>query len=86
MTPTALVKLGDQTITAKDYVFDWSFPKSGGHPNPHLWMNPTYAARYAELVRDALSALDPAHAPSTASARSSIPPGSPRLIAPSPPP
>jgi len=63
MKPTArLIKLGDQTITAKEYVFDWSFPKSGGHPNPHLWMNPTYAARYAELVRDALSALDPAHA------------------------
>jgi len=62
MKPKArVVKLGDQTITAKDYVFDWSFPKSGGHPNPHLWMNPTYAGRYAELVRDALSALDPAH-------------------------
>ena len=62
MKPTAqLLKLGDQTITAKDYVFDRSFPKSGGHPNPHLWMNPTYAARYAELVRDALSALDPGH-------------------------
>jgi len=61
--PTArLLKLGDQTITAQDYVFDRSFPKSGGHPNPHLWMNPVYAARYAELVRDALSEIDPAHA------------------------
>jgi ABC-type Zn uptake system ZnuABC Zn-binding protein ZnuA len=57
-----LVKLGDQTITAWDYVFDRSFPKSAGHPNPHLWMNPIYAARYAELVQDALSALDRAHA------------------------
>jgi manganese/iron transport system substrate-binding protein len=62
MKPTArLIKLGDQTITTKEYVFDWSFPKSGGHPNPHLWMNPTYAVRYGELVRDALSALDPGH-------------------------
>jgi ABC-type Zn uptake system ZnuABC Zn-binding protein ZnuA len=62
MKPTArLIKLGDQTITAKEYVFDWSFPKSGGHPNPHLWMNPTFAACYAELVRDALSAVDPGH-------------------------
>jgi ABC-type Zn uptake system ZnuABC Zn-binding protein ZnuA len=61
--PTArLVKLGDQTITATEYVFDRSFPTSGGHPNPHLWMNPIYAARYAELTQDALSALDPAHA------------------------
>jgi ABC-type Zn uptake system ZnuABC Zn-binding protein ZnuA len=57
-----IVKLGDQTITSKDYIFDRSFPESGGHPNPHLWMNPIYAARYAELVRDALMALDPAHA------------------------
>jgi manganese/iron transport system substrate-binding protein len=57
-----IVKLGDQTITAQEYVFDRSFPKSAGHPNPHLWMNPIYAARYAELVRDALSEIDPAHA------------------------
>jgi ABC-type Zn uptake system ZnuABC Zn-binding protein ZnuA len=57
-----ILKLGDQTITPNEYVFDRSFPKSGGHPNPHLWMNPIYAARYAELTRDALSDLDPANA------------------------
>ncbi|MBI3326596.1 MAG: zinc ABC transporter substrate-binding protein [Nitrospinae bacterium] len=55
-----ILKLGEHTITAHEYVFDRSFPKSGGHPNPHLWMNPIYAARYAELVRDALVELDPA--------------------------
>ena len=55
-----IVKLGDRTITPEEYVFDWSFPKVAGHPNPHLWMNPLYAARYAELVRDALAELDPA--------------------------
>jgi len=59
---TRFLQLGDQTISPKEYIFDRSFPKSGGHPNPHLWMNPLYAARYAELVRDALAALDPAHA------------------------
>jgi ABC-type Zn uptake system ZnuABC Zn-binding protein ZnuA len=57
-----IFKLGDRTITPEEYVFDWSFPKAAGHPNPHLWMNPLYAARYAELVRDALAELDPAHA------------------------
>ncbi len=57
-----ILKLGDDTITTREYVFDRSFPKSGGHPNPHLWMNPIYAARYAELVRDALVALDPTNA------------------------
>jgi ABC-type Zn uptake system ZnuABC Zn-binding protein ZnuA len=59
---TGIRKLGDQTITPKEYVFDRSFPKSAGHPNPHLWMNPLYAARYAELARDVLADLDPAHA------------------------
>jgi ABC-type Zn uptake system ZnuABC Zn-binding protein ZnuA len=59
---TRILKLGDNTITPTEYVFDRSFPTSGGHPNPHLWMNPVYAARYADLVRDALIELDPTHA------------------------
>jgi ABC-type Zn uptake system ZnuABC Zn-binding protein ZnuA len=59
---TRILKLGDQTITPREYVFDRSFPKSAGHPNPHLWMDPLYAVRYAELVRDALAMLDPANA------------------------
>jgi ABC-type Zn uptake system ZnuABC Zn-binding protein ZnuA len=59
---TRIVKLGEHTIAPKDYVFDRSFPKAGGHPNPHLWMNPLYAARYAELVRDLLSEQAPAQA------------------------
>ncbi len=57
-----IFKLGDQTIAVQEYVFDRSFPKSAGHPNPHLWMNPLYAARYAELIRDVLAELDPSHA------------------------
>jgi ABC-type Zn uptake system ZnuABC Zn-binding protein ZnuA len=56
-----ILNLGEKTIARKDWVFDWSFPKSGGHPNPHLWMNPLYALRYAELIRDALVARDPIH-------------------------
>ena len=57
-----ILKLGDGTIARKDWVFDRSFPRAEGNPNPHLWMNPMYAARYAELIRDALGALDPANA------------------------
>ncbi|MFQ5540455.1 MAG: metal ABC transporter substrate-binding protein, partial [Candidatus Binatia bacterium] len=45
-------------IAAKDYVYDFSFPKEQGHPNPHLWLNPEYARQYAELVRDELIRLD----------------------------
>jgi ABC-type Zn uptake system ZnuABC Zn-binding protein ZnuA len=29
--------------------------------NPHLWMDPVFAKRYVEKIRDALIAVDPAH-------------------------
>ena len=54
-------QLGDATITRGDWLFDFSFPESGGDPNPHLWMDVTYAARYAELVDGWLDAADPAN-------------------------
>lgn len=56
-----LYHLGDNTITEQDWVFDFSFPKDKGDPNPHLWMNPLYAKKYAELMRDQLKLLDPAN-------------------------
>ncbi len=59
-----VLRLGDNTISRKEWVFDFSFPKEKGDPNPHLWLNVAYAMRYAELARDALIALDPDHAPS----------------------
>jgi ABC-type Zn uptake system ZnuABC Zn-binding protein ZnuA len=57
-----LVELGDRTIGPDEYIYDFSFPEEAGDPNPHLWTNPLYAKRYAEIVRDELSALDPANA------------------------
>jgi manganese/iron transport system substrate-binding protein len=54
-----IYSLGDKTIKEADYIFDFSFPKEQGHPNPHLWLNPEYAMRYATLVRDELIKLDP---------------------------
>jgi ABC-type Zn uptake system ZnuABC Zn-binding protein ZnuA len=56
-----VLRLGDQTITEKEYIYDFSFPKSHGHPNPHLWLNPQHAIRYAALIRDELIRLDPAN-------------------------
>ncbi len=56
-----IVLLGEQTITPDEYVYDFSFPKEAGSPNPHLWPNPIYALRYAELARDALIRKDPAN-------------------------
>ena len=54
----SIYSLGDKTIKEADYIFDFSFPKEQGHPNPHLWLNPEYAMRYATLVRDELIRLD----------------------------
>lgn len=54
-----VLSLGDNTISRKEWKFDFSFPESEGHPNPHLWPNIAYAMKYAELVRDALTELDP---------------------------
>jgi ABC-type Zn uptake system ZnuABC Zn-binding protein ZnuA len=51
--------LGDKTIKEADYIYDFSFPKEQGHPNPHLWLNPEYALRYATLARDELARVDP---------------------------
>ena len=39
-------------------MYDFSFPRSGGKPNPHLWTDPRYALRYAQIIRDDLSRRD----------------------------
>ena len=57
-----IVILGDQTISPEEYAYDFSFPKEEGHPNPHLWPNPIYALRYAEIAKDALVRRDPPNA------------------------
>ena len=57
-----IILLGEQTITPDEYVYDFSFPKEAGSPNPHLWPNPLYALRYAEIARDTLIERDPANA------------------------
>lgn len=59
---TPVKQLGDATITRAQWLFDFSFPESAGDPNPHLWMDPRYALRYAELLRDWFSQADPANA------------------------
>jgi ABC-type Zn uptake system ZnuABC Zn-binding protein ZnuA len=56
---SALLRLGDKTITEKEHIYDFSFPKSHGHPNPHLWLNPQHAITYATLIRDELIRIDP---------------------------
>jgi len=55
----AIVLLADSVITPDDYVFDFSFPEGDGDPNPHAWTDPSFAIRYAEVVRGALVNTDP---------------------------
>lgn len=57
-----IVELGDLAIPVEEHIFDFSFPPEGGKPNPHLWTDPLLARRYAAIVRDDLSARDPANA------------------------
>ena len=53
-----ILALADRAITQDEWVFDFSFPEAGGHPNPHLWTSPVLAIKYAELIRDELAKLD----------------------------
>jgi len=57
-----ILKLGDLTLSKKDWQFDFSFPESEGHPNPHLWLNVAHTMRYVELIREALTSKDPKNA------------------------
>ena len=57
-----VLTLADKAIDRSQWVFDFSFPESGGHPNPHLWTSPPLALRYAQVVQERLSALDPDNA------------------------
>ncbi len=59
---TEIVELGNLTIDEDEYIFDFSFPKEEGKPNPHLWTNPPMVKRYAEITAEKLSAIDPANA------------------------
>jgi ABC-type Zn uptake system ZnuABC Zn-binding protein ZnuA len=54
----SIFSLGDKTVKEADYIYDFSFPRQQGHPNPHLWLNPEYAMRFATLARDELARLD----------------------------
>ena len=56
---TTILQLGNEAVSPEDYIYDFSFPRAGGNPNPHLWTAPHLAVRYAEIVRDALINLDP---------------------------
>jgi len=53
------VELGTLTLPEADYIYDFSFPKEEGKPNPHLWTSPPLVKRYTEIVRDTMTRRDP---------------------------
>lgn len=57
-----ILSLGDQTVSPGEWQFDFTFPESAGHPNPHLWPDPNLGLRYAELANEQLAVMDPANA------------------------
>lgn len=58
----SIVEIGTTVLPESDYIYDFSFPKEEGKPNPHLWTDPLYAIEYAALIRDEMSRLDPPNA------------------------
>jgi len=57
-----VVELGTLAIPESEYLYDFSFPKEEGKPNPHLWTDPTLARTYARIVKDDMSKRDPKNA------------------------
>ena len=57
-----VVELGSIVLTPDQYIYDFSFPRDGGKPNPHLWTNPPMAACYARIAGSVLARADPANA------------------------
>lgn len=56
---TEIVEIGTVVLPVADYLYDFSFPEEEGKPNPHLWTDPSYAIKYAGVIRDELTKLDP---------------------------
>ncbi len=54
-----LVEIGTQVLPESEYIYDFSFPEEEGKPNPHLWTDPTWAIKYAAVIRDTLIEVDP---------------------------
>ena len=54
-----IARLGEAAIGPDEYVYDFSYPREGGDPNPHLWTDPILAIAYAQIARDALGRADP---------------------------
>jgi ABC-type Zn uptake system ZnuABC Zn-binding protein ZnuA len=60
--PKAVIcELGTSSLAESDWIYDFSFPKEGGKPNPHLWTNPPNVLPYLSTIRNVLVNADPAN-------------------------
>ena len=57
-----MIELGSSTLTPDELIYDFSFPRDGGKPNPHLWTNPPMSRCYTQIAANALAKADPANA------------------------
>ncbi|HJU02659.1 MAG TPA: metal ABC transporter substrate-binding protein [Actinomycetes bacterium] len=57
-----IVEVGTSVLPESQWIYDFSFPKEEGKPNPHLWTDPLYAIKYAAVIRDTMVKRDPANA------------------------
>lgn len=53
------VEVGTRILPEDQWIFDFSFPKKDGKPNPHLWTDPTFAVKYAQFIADTLATRRP---------------------------
>lgn len=54
-----ICEISPMILSESQFIFDFSFPKAGGKPNPHLWTNPPMVKQFAEVIRDVLTRRDP---------------------------
>ena len=57
-----ILKIGDTVLPESEYIYDFSFPKEDGKPNPHLWTDPLYAIKYADQIKGVMVRRDPTNA------------------------
>jgi len=56
-----ICELGTAALPKSGWIYDFSFPESGGKPNPHLWTNPPSVLAYLSTIRNVLVLADPKH-------------------------
>lgn len=57
-----ICEIGTEVLPESEWIYDFSFPKDGGKPNPHLWTDPLMAKQYAQIIAEALKVSDPTNA------------------------